>query len=316
VTNFTFDHTEALVVKLEQGGQIGLGEASGVYYKNDRPSSMIRQIESVRTSIEAGISRESLRDLLPPGGARNALDCALWDLEAKLNRRHVWELAALDRPKPLLTTMTCSADPPEKVAAAARAYSDAQAIKLKLIGEPADADRIRAARETRPDVWLSVDANQGFSRPFLEQLMPTLLQARVALIEQPFPIGQEALLDGFRSPIPIAADESLQCLSDLSDMVGRFDVVNIKLDKCGGLTEGLAIARAACDVGLGVMVGNMLGTSLATAPAYLVGQLCTTVDLDGPAFLRSDRALTVRYADGYIHCPQPLWGDGESPSAS
>ena len=316
VTNYTFDHTETLLVKLEQSGQLGLGEASGVYYRNDRPTSMIKQIESLRTSIEAGISRDSLRNLLPPGGARNALDCALWDLEAKLNGRHVWELAALGKPRPLLTTMTCSADSPEKVAAAARAHKDARAIKLKLTGEPVDAERISAAREARPDVWLSVDANQGFSRPFLEQLMPTMLQARVALIEQPFPVGQEALLDGFRSPIPMAADESLQSLSDLTGMVGRFDVVNVKLDKCGGLTEGLAIVRAAHDLGLGVMVGNMLGTSLAIAPAYLVGQLCTPVDLDGPAFLRSDRVLKVRYADGYVDCPSSVWGDRKSAGAN
>lgn len=153
-----------------------------------------------------------------------------------------------------------------------------------------------------------VHANQGFTRASLEQLMPTLTQTRVELIEQPFQIGQEALLDGFQSPIPIAADESVQCLSDIQGLAGRFDVVNIKLDKCGGLTEGLAMARAARALGLDTMVGNMLGTSLAMAPAFLLGQLCKVVDLDGPIFHKADRAIPVQYVAGYITCPAKLWG--------
>jgi L-alanine-DL-glutamate epimerase-like enolase superfamily enzyme len=194
------------------------------------------------------------------------------------------------------------------MAAAACDYRGARAIKLKLTGEPFDLERVRAVRAALPNVWLGVDANQGFTRDVLDNLMPVLIDAHVALIEQPFPIGQEVLLEELRSPIPIAADESVQCLRDIPGLVGRFNVVNIKLDKCGGLTEGLAMARAARALGLRAMVGNMTGTSLAMAPAFLVGQLCDLVDLDGPAFLSSDRATPVQYDEGLIRCPEALWG--------
>jgi L-alanine-DL-glutamate epimerase-like enolase superfamily enzyme len=308
ITGYTWEALTVLVVSLGRAGHVGRGEAHGVYYRNDNPASMTGEIESLRTTIEAGISRESLQSMLPPGGARNALDCALWDLEAKFSGRPAWQVAAVGNPRPLLTTFTCGADEPDKMAAAARAYTHARAIKLKLTGEPIDAERVHAVREARADVWLGVDANQGFTRAFLERLMPTLTEARVALIEQPFPVGQESLLEGFRSPIPVAADESVQCLADIPELVDRFNVVNIKLDKCGGLTEGLAMARAARNLGLETMVGCMTSTSLAMAPAFLVGQLCKVVDLDGPVFLKSDRAITVQYADGFITCPQQLWG--------
>jgi L-alanine-DL-glutamate epimerase-like enolase superfamily enzyme len=194
------------------------------------------------------------------------------------------------------------------MAATALAYRDARAIKLKLTGEPIDADRVRAVRSARPDVWLGVDGNQGFTRPALEKLLPVLVDTKVALIEQPLPIGQEALLDGLRSPIPLAADETVQSLADVASLLGRFQVMNIKLDKCGGLTEGLAMARTARELGLDVMVGNMLGTSLAMAPAFVLGQLCKVVDLDGPLFLAADRAAAVGYKGGYINCPPGLWG--------
>jgi L-alanine-DL-glutamate epimerase-like enolase superfamily enzyme len=302
--------TDVVTVTLEKGGHIGCGEASGVYYrKDDDAAGVVRQIEAIRPRIEAGIDRESLQRLLPTGGARNAVDCALWDLEAKQTGRPAWQIAGLDPPRPLLTTFTVGANEPEKMASDALAYADAKAIKLKLTGEPFDADRVRAVRAARPDVWLGVDANQGFTRVFLETLMPVLVEARVELIEQPFKVGQEAQLDGFRSPIPLAADESAQGLADLRRLVGRFNVVNIKLDKCGGLTEGLAMARKARRLGLDVMVGNMVGTSLAMAPSCLVGQLCRVVDLDGPVFLSADRDTTVRYSDGFISCEDMLWGN-------
>jgi L-Ala-D/L-Glu epimerase / N-acetyl-D-glutamate racemase len=308
ITGYTTEVAEVIVVTLESGGCRGWGEAVGVYYRDEDPRSMLRQVESVRASVEAGISRERLQTLLPPGGARNALDCALWDLEAQQSRCPVWQLAGLREPRTLVTTFTCGADDPDRMAAAARGYVEAQAIKLKLTGEPIDVERVMAVRDGRPDVWLGVDANQGWTRALLEQLMPSLVTARVALIEQPFPIGQEALLDGLDSPIPIAADESVQSLADLQDLLGRFDVINIKLDKCGGLSEALAIAARTRELGMQPMVGNMIGTSLAMAPAFLVGQLCGIVDLDGPVFLRSDRSAPVEYADGFIRCPEALWG--------
>jgi len=308
ITGHTWHSLDAVVVSLEKGGHVGRGEGEGVYYRQDTPDLAFKMIESLASRIETGISRESLQTLLPPGGARNALDCALWDLEAKLTGRPVWQMAGLEKPKPLLTTITCGAETPETMAATALGYTQARAIKLKLTGASVDAERVRAVRQARPDVWLGVDANQGFTRTSLEQLMPALVSAKVALIEQPFPTGQDAWLDGVRSPIPIAADESVQGLADISGLLGRYQVVNIKLDKCGGLTEALAMARAARELGLEAMVGGMLGTSLAMAPAFLVGQLCHVVDLDGPIPLKSDRAITVDYTGGFIRCPEMLWG--------
>jgi L-alanine-DL-glutamate epimerase-like enolase superfamily enzyme len=312
ITGFTWEFVEVVVVSVHCDGQTGRGEGAGVYYTADRPEAMIRQVESVRGALAAGLNRDFLQWLLPRGGARNALDCAMWDLESKLESRPAWQIAGLNAPQALLSTLTCGADEPDKMAATARGYVGARAIKVKLTGEPIDAERVRAVRAAREDVWLGIDANQGFSRAFLEKLMPVLVAARVALIEQPFPVGQESLLEGFQSPIPIAADESAQGLEDIFRLPGRFNVANIKLDKCGGLTEALAMARAAAAVGLEVMVGNMLGTSLAMAPAFLVGQLCRVVDLDGPVFLKADRDDAVDYSDGFIRCPNTLWGGGGS----
>lgn len=310
ITGYTMVDTEVLRVELDQDGLVGRGEASGVYYRrDDNAQANIRRIEPLRERIEAGIDREGLQQLLPAGGARNALDCALWDLDAKRSGIPAWQIAGLRRPQALLTTFTIGANSVEKVAAVARSYAQARAIKIKLTGEPIDADRVRAVRAERPDAWLGVDANQGFTRKSLTEILPVLVEARVQLIEQPCKVGEESLLDGFDSPIPFAADESVQGLADVPALVGRFKVMNIKLDKCGGLTEALAMALEAKRLGLDVMVGNMVGTSLAMAPAFLVGQLCQVVDLDGPIFLSEDRPLPMEYTDGMIRCPSGLWGD-------
>ena len=309
ITGYTMVDVEALTVEIEANGVVGRGEAAGVYYReSDNPHENLRQIEALHSQLQAGLDRRALQALLPPGGARNALDCALWDLEARTSGRAAWQIAGLQPPVPLLTTFTVGANEPDKMVATARAYAGARAIKLKLTGQPLDAERVRAVRAACPDVWLGVDANQGFTRASLDTLLPVLVDARVQLIEQPFKIGAEDLLDGLQSPIPIAADESAQSLADIPKLVGRFNVVNIKLDKCGGLTEALSMARSATQLGLDVMVGNMVGTSLAMAPAFLVGQLCKVVDLDGPVFLRADRATHVQYNGGMISCPPELWG--------
>lgn len=309
ITGSTMWDTDVIVVTLGKDGRLGRGEASGVsYHAGDDAPGMLRCIEAVRGELEAGLDRDALQALLPAGGARNAVDCALWDLEAKLTGRPAWQIAGLDPPRPLLTTFTAGANAAAKMAADARAYVEARAIKMKLTGGSEDADRVRAVRAARPEVWLGIDANQGLDRASLARLMPVLVEARVRLIEQPFPIGQEALMDGLHCPIPCAADESVQGLTDLPALVGRFQVVNIKLDKCGGLSEGLAMAREARRLGLGVMVGNMIGSSLAMAPAFLVGQLCSVVDLDGPVFLKRDRSSPVSYVDGKVSCPDALWG--------
>jgi len=310
ITGYTFVEIDVVIASISCGGHTGRGEAAGVYYRNENAALMVTQIEAARAEIEAGIDREALRRLMSAGGARNAVDCALWDLESRLSGTPAWKLAGLNPPVPLVTTFTLGAEDPEKMAQTALSYDGAQAIKLKLTGTPLDADRVRAVREARPEAWLGVDANQGFTRASLADLMPVLVDARVGLIEQPFPIGREADLDGLRSPISIAADESAQDLKDVAGLVGRFDVVNIKLDKSGGLTEALAMARRAHALGLGVMVGNMTGTALAMAPAALVGQLCRIVDLDGPIFLRNDRSPGAVYENGTFWCPPEVWGGG------
>ncbi len=308
ITGHLFTATPVVVAEISDGTHCGFGEAAGVYYLNDTPDRAAATLESVRSQIEAGIGRARLQSLLPPGAARNALDCALWDLESQRAGQPVWRLAGLAPPRKLVTNFTAAADTPEAMAAAARAYAQARAIKLKLIGDGDDEARIRAVRAARPDVTLSVDANQGFTPDRLRALWPALLECGVALVEQPYPVGQEALLDGEKRPIPVAADESVQSLAEMDALPGRFDIVNIKLDKSGGLTEALAMASRARALGLGVMVGNMIGTSLATAPAFLLGQLCDVVDLDGPVFLQRDRSPGVAYQEGRIAIPEPCWG--------
>lgn len=315
ITGHLFEVHDALVVTLTDGINVGLGEAAGVYYRDDRVEGMVAQIESVRAEVEAGLDRQALQRLLPPGGARNALDCALWDLEAKRAGVPAWRLIGTKAPHPLLCTFTLSADDPEAVADAAGRATRASALKLKLNGDGRDGERVLAARAVRPDAWIGVDANQGLDRPGLERLLPVFQAADVQVIEQPLPVGQEAELDGLHASIPIAGDESIQDLADLERLASRFDIVNIKLDKCGGLTEALAMARRARSLGMGVMVGNMIGTSLAMAPAFLVGQFCDVIDLDGPLHLVGDRAIPVTYDDGLLMAPEAAWGAARTERA-
>jgi L-alanine-DL-glutamate epimerase-like enolase superfamily enzyme len=309
ISGFVFEEQEVVVVTLDDGKHRGRGEASGVYYLGDTAPGMVVEIEAARSTIERGIERSTLQQLLPPGGARNAVDCALWELEANRSGVAVWELAGLDAPKPLVTTFTLGADDPATMAAGARKYAQARSLKLKLTGDlKQDIERVRAVRAARPDVWMGVDANQGYNIEALDALIAVLDSADVSLLEQPLKRGREADLAGFKSTIPIAADESVLTLSDIAGLVGRFSVVNIKLDKCGGLTEGLAMAHEARRLGLGVMVGNMVGTSLAMAPAFVLGQLCDVVDLDGPIFLAKDRTPSMTYTDGHAWSAEQVWG--------
>ena len=309
ISGYVFEASDVVVVELDDGQHRGRGEAAGVYYPRDEAPQMVEQLEANRSAIEACESREALRQLLPAGGARNAVDCAMWELEALRTGTPAYRLAGVDTPRPLVTTFTLGADDPEVMAEGARKYAGAKAIKIKLTGAlQLDIARVRAIREARADVWLGVDANQGFGKHDLPALVQAMGEQRVSLIEQPLPRGNEADLEGFQSPIPIAADESALSLADVPGLVGRFDVVNIKLDKCGGLTEALLIADEARRLGLGVMVGNMVGTSLAMAPAFIVGQQCDVVDLDGPTFLKEDRVPGVDYESGRIWCSDDVWG--------
>jgi len=247
--------------------------------------------------------------LLPAGGARNALDLALWDLESACTGTPAWQLAGLGPTRPLLTTFTVGADEPGVMAERAAAYTHARALKLKLTGDPAlDAARVRAVRLRLPQAWIGVDANQGYDAASLPALLPALVDAKVSLLEQPCARGREADLDAVARVLPVAADESILDLAELEALHHRFDVINIKLDKCGGLTEGLLMARRARALGKQVMVGNMAGSSLAMAPAFVLGQLCDVVDLDGPLFLAEDRVPSVRYQDGHVDCPPGIWG--------
>jgi L-alanine-DL-glutamate epimerase-like enolase superfamily enzyme len=309
IAGHVFEDQDAVFVTLDDGAHRGRGEAEGVFYLGDDAPRMVAALEACRQAVEAGIDRAQLQQLLPPGGARNALDCALWELAARRSGHPVWELAELDPPQPLVTTFTLGAEAPARMAEGARRYEQARALKLKFTGDhDLDRARLEAVRAARPDVWLGVDANQGYSRGGLEALVRMLSSAGVALLEQPLARGHEAELEGFSSPIPLAADESALTLADLPGLVGRFQVVNIKLDKCGGLTEGLAMAREARRLGLKVMVGNMVGSSLAMGPAFVLGQLCDVVDLDGPTFLKEDRTPSVTYAQGMIWCDERVWG--------
>ena len=311
ISGYVFETWDVVEATISEDGHRGRGQGGGVYYLGDDVANMLAAIEAARGAIEAGVGREELRGVMTAGGGRNAVDCALWELEAASAAVPAWRLAGLAEPRPLRTTFTLGADKPEVMAAGARRYADAKAIKVKLTGDmDLDLARVAAIRAARPDVWLGVDGNQGFARADLPALAEGLVRHDVALLEQPLPRGREAELQGLCAPLPIAGDESLVTLADVAGAVGRFDIVNIKLDKCGGLTEGLLMAAEARARGLGVMVGCMVGTSLAMAPGFLLGQLCDVVDLDGPTFLVDDPAPAVDYRGGTIFAAPEVWGAG------
>jgi len=311
ISGHVFTGSDVIVVTLRDGDHRGRGEGGGVYYLGDDVPHMLYSIGAVRSAIEAGPTREELRSIMPAGGARNAVDCALWELEAAKAGVPVWKLAGQAEPQPLRTTFTLGADTPEVMAEGAKRYVGAKSIKVKLTGElELDIERVKSIRAARPDVWLGVDGNQGFVIDQLDKLVAALEEQQVSLLEQPLARGRESDLDGYCSPVPIAGDESLLTLEDLAAAVGRFDVVNIKLDKCGGLTEGLLMAAEARRLGLGVMVGNMVGSSLAMAPAFVLGQGSDIVDLDGPTFLAEDRTPSVVYDAGTITAGPEVWGSG------
>jgi L-alanine-DL-glutamate epimerase-like enolase superfamily enzyme len=311
ISGYLFERFDVVVVTLSDGRFLGRGEGDGVYYLKDDAPHMLAELERFRDVIEADLSREELRALMPPGGARNAVDCALWDLEAARHGMPVWRLAGQAAPRALRTTFTLGADEPQLMAQAALRCVQARAIKVKLTGDTElDLARVAAIRAARPEVWLGVDGNQGFGIGQMDALVAGLVTHNVSLLEQPLARGKEADLEGYQSPIPIAGDESILTLADVPSAVGRYDVINIKLDKCGGLTEGLLMAAEARRLGLDVMVGNMGGSSLAMAPSFVLGQLCDIVDLDGPTFLSADRQPSVDYVHGNVWSSAEVWGVG------
>ena len=304
--------TEAEVVMAEvvEGCKRGRGECVPYARYGESVEGVAAALEAMAGEVAAGLDRERLRTLMPPGAARNALDCALWDLEAKREGKPAWRLAGLpDAPKKLVTCYTLSVDEPARMAEAARQRApDHPLLKMKLTGE-GDLDRVRAVREAVPAVRLVVDANEAWTLDQLKRFAPVLADLGVELIEQPLPAGQDEALRGYRSPVPLGADESCHGLDSLEALKGLYQVVNIKLDKTGGLTEALLLKRAAEAAGFDIMVGCMVATSLAMAPAVLVAQGARFVDLDGPLLLAEDRTPALTYDGAVLHPPAPeLWG--------
>lgn len=303
-----------VVVRLVQVGIEGLGEARPYGRFGESVASVMAQIESARSAIEAGMGRVELLEVLPAGAARNALDCALWDLEARLAGRPVWQLAGLAEPGPVTTAFTLSLADPESMGEAARRNADRPLLKLKLGGGP-DLERVRAVRAAAPEPRIMVDANEGWTVERYLELTPRLAELGVELIEQPLPEEHDEVLARLDRPVAICADESCRDRATLHRLVGRYDLINIKLDKTGGLTEALALREAALAAGFGVMVGSMVATSLSAAPAFLVAQGASVVDLDGPLLLVKDRQPGMRYQGSSMSLPRERsWGDGKSTS--
>jgi L-Ala-D/L-Glu epimerase len=298
-------HVDVLVVAASENGQVGMGEGTAIYYHGESAESGLKQVADVIDALSGMTAREArkaVQSLLPAGAARNAVDCALWDLEAKLAGVPLWQLAGLaDVPKSLQTAFTISLGEPDVMEAdaakaAARGFG---LLKLKLTGE-GDRERVAAVRKGAPDARLIVDANESWGELDIAAEATALAVLGVEMIEQPVPVGQDSLLDGVVSPVPFLADESCQSLADVELCARHYAGINIKLDKAGGLTEALAMAREAEARGMKVMVGCMLSTSLGIAPAFLVAQGADWVDLDGPALLAEDREGGFQFEGGLV----------------
>ncbi len=312
ISRNVFTHAQLLVVEVHDGEFSGRGECEPHESDPEAPERVRSEIENALAMLAGtSLDRAGLASLLPAGPARNAVDCALWDLEAKRARRSVSSLIGAASPQPLETAYTLSIDTPEAMAVAAQNSPEWKTLKIKLGGSNCDndLDRLRAIRRVRPDVRLIVDANGGWGFDLLTALAEPLAALGVSLIEQPLPPGEDAALAGYRCPVPFCADEACLDRGSLPAITGKYQFINIKLDKSGGLTEALALADAAKAANLGLMVGCNVGTSLAMAPAFILAQRATFVDLDGPLLLGSDRAHGLRYTDGMVYPPDPaLWG--------
>ncbi|ATG48026.1 dipeptide epimerase [Celeribacter ethanolicus] len=298
--------TEAKVVTVRatDGVHEGWGECVPYARYGESLDSVTAQIEALPEDIR----RATLQEVLEPGAARNAVDCALWDLAAKQAGKRVWDMLDLPAPIPMVTAYTLSLASPEEMQASAAKHAHRPLLKIKL-GTPDDMARLEAVRRGAPKSDIIVDANEGWSAEVYADLAPHLVRLGVKLVEQPLPAGQDDMLAEIERPLPVCADESCHDRASLPDLKGKYDVINIKLDKTGGLTEALELRKAARAEGYGIMVGCMVGTSLAMAPAVIVAQGARVVDLDGPLLLAEDRAEPLKYdADG-VHPPaRALWG--------
>jgi L-alanine-DL-glutamate epimerase-like enolase superfamily enzyme len=308
ISRGTKTEAEVVVAEIGEGPYLGRGEAVPYPRYGETPASVIAQIDLARPALEAGLSRQDLQHWLPPGAARNALDCALWDLEAKRAGRRVWELIGLTRLDPVKTCFTISLGPAEEMAEAARANARRPILKLK-IGAADDVASVAAVRAAAPKARLLVDANEGLDFADLPRVAAELARLGVLLLEQPLPASQDIQLEGFASPVPLCADESLHTRAELAACARRYALVNVKLDKAGGLTEALALAAEAQARGLGLMVGSMVATSLGTAPALILAQGAAFADLDGPLLVAKDREPGLAITGSLIEPPAPaLWG--------
>jgi L-alanine-DL-glutamate epimerase-like enolase superfamily enzyme len=301
--------SDVLMVEVNDGNYVGRGECFPYARYGEDTESVQKQLNSVRSEIEDGLDRQALLNVLAPGAARNAVDCALWDLEAKRAGTRVWDLAGLPAPEPVTTVYTLGVDEPAIMGERARENSDRPRLKLKMTGDGADLERVRNIHKNAPNARLVVDANEGWSIEQYLEYAPQFKDLGVEMIEQPLPSTYDEQLRGVERPIPVCADESCHDSATLPALVGKYDMINIKLDKTGGLTEALNLRDAALKQGLSIMVGCMIGTSLAMAPGILVAQDAAMVDLDGPLLLAEDRAPGLSFTGSIIHPPEPrLWG--------
>ncbi len=299
---------EVVVVSITEDGITGRGECVPYPRYGESTQSVLGEISAARKFITTGLTREGLLSIMPSGAARNAIDCALWDLEAKLTGRSIADIAGIAGPGPAITAYTLSLDTPEKMGLAAKANSDRPLMKLKLGGDQ-DIERVTAVRSNAPKSRLIIDANEGWTPDMMRSFCPKMADLGVELIEQPLPAGEDTVLAEMERPVPICADESAHDTATLDDVAPYYDFINIKLDKTGGLTEALLLAEAARGFGLGVMVGCMLGTSLAMAPATFLGSFARFIDLDGPLLLEKDRKNGLRFEGSVMHPPsRELWG--------
>ena len=299
---------EVIVVEIEEAGKTGRGECLPYSRYEESLDGVEAAIGAITPELEKGLDRVALQGRLPAGAARNALDCALWDLEAKRTGKPVWQLAGLKPPAPIVTAYTISLDTVENMAAAAAKHASRPLLKLKLAG-PEDLARVEAVHRSAPKARLIVDANEGWTPETYGKLAPRLMEIGVELIEQPLPAGKDEALAGMKRPIAVCADESCHDRASLKAIAGRYDAVNIKLDKTGGLTEALALKREAEAAGYRIMVGCMLATSLSMAPALLVAQGADFADLDGPLLLARDRKPGLAFQGSVIQPAEPaLWG--------
>ena len=300
--------SEVVVAEIAADGARGRGECVPYARYGESVEGVVAAIEGMAKAIAHGLDRDGLAAALPAGAARNALDCALWELEAKEKRVPVWRLAGIAEPRPVVTAFTLSLAGAEAMGEAAAANRARPLLKVKLGGE-GDIARVEAVRAAAPHSRLIVDANEAWREEMLAQYLPAMARLGVALIEQPLPAGRDEALARLAHAVPIAADESCHTSADVAGLAGRYDVVNVKLDKTGGLSEALRLVAAAEAKGLGVMVGCMVGTSLAMAPAMLIAGRAAFVDLDGPLLLARDREHGLKYEDGRVFPPSAeLWG--------